>query len=114
MAKKPAIRILALDVAFCNTGAVLMERTGERWRVVHTECISTAKESRKRRIYETDDKLLAVVPDGPYVGHLRDMAQLQTGHPGVLTILQAWFTDYKRAQDGRVEILGFEGHSPIH
>jgi len=54
---KTATRILALDVAFCHTGVAILERKRQRWSVLHTECISTEKESRKRRIYETDDKL---------------------------------------------------------
>ena len=48
-------RICGLDVSLNNTGVVVME--GNPWQIIHTQCISTKPEHKKRRIYKTDDTI---------------------------------------------------------
>ena len=63
MPKERPLRILALDVAFTHLGAAVLEydqahSTG--WGHVNTTCLVTKPEAKKRRIYETDDKVRRV------------------------------------------------------
>ncbi|MEQ1632143.1 MAG: inorganic diphosphatase [Planctomycetota bacterium] len=53
---------------------------------------------------ETDDKVLAVVADGP-LGKLDSMNDLERDHPGVTTILKTWFENYKGP--GKLTCSGF-------
>ncbi len=43
---------------------------------------------------EVDDKLIAVVPGEP-MGEVGSMAELNASYPGVSSILEIWFTNYK-------------------
>ena len=54
---------------------------------------------------ERDDKLVAVLPEGP-LGGARNLADLERRYPGVTEILETWFTHYKGP--GRMESLGYE------
>ena len=47
---------------------------------------------------EQDDKLLAVVPGTP-LGDVTSLAELEAGFPGVTTIVQTWFENYKGLDD---------------
>ena len=51
-----------------------------------------------------DDKLIAVMKDTPLYS-VNSIAELDQKFPGVVTILQTWFTNYKG--QGKVEVLGF-------
>ncbi len=53
---------------------------------------------------EWDDKLIAVPLDGA-MGHIDDIAELREGFPGVTTIVETWFRNYKGK--GRTESQGF-------
>lgn len=56
------LRILALDVAFTHTGVAVLEYNKETkaWDIAYTTCIVTKKETKKRKTYETDDKVRRV------------------------------------------------------
>jgi inorganic pyrophosphatase len=53
---------------------------------------------------ETDDKLLAVVEDGP-LGKIDSLADLDREKPGVTAILKTWFENYKGP--GKLTCSGF-------
>ncbi len=53
---------------------------------------------------DIDDKLIAVMKDTPLYS-VNSMAELDQKFPGVTTILQTWFTNYKG--QGKVQVLGF-------
>lgn len=53
MSKLPTI--LALDVAFANTGFVVFERCAGKWVPSEHGIIKTAKETKKRNMYTADD-----------------------------------------------------------
>lgn len=53
---------------------------------------------------DIDDKLIAVMKDTPLYS-VNSMAELEQKFPGVSTILQTWFTNYKG--QGKVQVLGF-------
>lgn len=53
---------------------------------------------------EIDDKLIAVMKDTPLYS-VNSISELEQKFPGVTTILQTWFTNYKG--QGKVEVLGF-------
>jgi inorganic pyrophosphatase len=52
-----------------------------------------------------DDKILAVVPGKP-MGEVNTLAELKASYPGVVPILQTWFTNYKGIGGG-LESRGF-------
>ncbi|MDX1650340.1 MAG: inorganic diphosphatase [Myxococcota bacterium] len=52
-----------------------------------------------------DDKILAVV-EGTPLGAVRDLPDLEERFPGVVTIVETWFRNYKGP--GRVEVEGLE------
>lgn len=54
---------------------------------------------------DTDDKLIAVMKDTPLYS-VNSIEELDQKFPGVTTILQTWFTNYKG--DAKVEVLGFQ------
>ena len=66
------LTVISLDAGFCNTGVVVTQyrppsntTPGDMnlpacWVVVHHSCITTAKESERRHIYATDDKVRRV------------------------------------------------------
>lgn len=60
MPEERPLRILALDVAFTHTGVAVLQFDAGTWRPVHTSCLVTKPEAKKRRIYETDDKVRRV------------------------------------------------------
>jgi len=43
---------------------------------------------------ETDDKLIAITPDGPF-GDVGSLAELRSRYPGALDVVADWFTHYK-------------------
>lgn len=43
---------------------------------------------------ETDDKLIAILPDGPF-GEVGSLAELRTRYPGALDVVASWFAHYK-------------------
>lgn len=45
---------------------------------------------------ETDDKLIAITPDGPF-GDVGSLAELRTRFPGALDVVADWFVHYKGA-----------------
>lgn len=53
---------------------------------------------------ETDDKLIAITPDGPF-GDVASLAELRTRYPGALDVVADWFAHYKGP--GVVEIGDF-------
>ena len=53
---------------------------------------------------EQDDKLIAVLPSGP-LGKVDDLAELEKKFPGVKTIVEIWFQNYKGP--GRMESQGY-------
>ncbi len=53
---------------------------------------------------EQDDKLVAVLPDGP-LADVTTLADLKQGYPGVTEIVEIWFSHYKGP--GRTESLGY-------
>jgi inorganic pyrophosphatase len=53
---------------------------------------------------EKDDKLLAVIPDTPF-WEIENVDDLHARFPGVLTIVEAWFVNYKGL--GVMQSLGF-------
>ena len=53
---------------------------------------------------DIDDKLIAVMKDTPLYS-VNSIAELDQKFPGVTTILQTWFTNYKG--QGKVQVLGF-------
>ena len=53
---------------------------------------------------ELDDKLIAVRPDSPF-GRVQNLEDLQKQFPGVTTILETWFSNYKGP--GKIEVPGF-------
>lgn len=55
---------------------------------------------------ERDDKVVAVQTTGPF-SELRGLDELRTAYPGVLTILETWFSSYKGA--GEISSEGFAG-----
>jgi Holliday junction resolvasome RuvABC endonuclease subunit len=59
MQEKP-LRILALDVGFTHTGMAVLTFENPDWVISHTACAVTSPEAKKRRIYETDDKIRRV------------------------------------------------------
>jgi len=57
------LRVMSLDAGLCNTGVVItqFEPLADRWFLPTTpHCVSTQKESERRRIYATDDKVRRV------------------------------------------------------
>lgn len=63
MPKERPLRILALDVGFTHTGIAVMTFNDDGppvWNISTTACIVTKPEAKKRRIYETDDKVRRV------------------------------------------------------
>lgn len=59
---------------------------------------------------EVDDKVIAVVGDGPLDWHKAiGLDDVRTNYPGVLEILEIWFSSYKGA--GKMESRGFEDAS---
>lgn len=60
---------------------------------------------------EQDDKLLGVMPGTP-LGHVTSLAQLDGEFPGVTSIVETWFTNYKGKDDeGQPRMIsrGFAG-----
>ncbi len=57
---------------------------------------------------EQDDKLLAVAKEGP-LSDVKNLADLYKSFPGVTTILETWFGNYKGP--GKIKTLGF-GDAP--
>jgi inorganic pyrophosphatase len=53
---------------------------------------------------EQDDKLVAVVPASPF-GHISNLQQLDSQFPGVRSIVELWFTNYKGPD--LIEIVGW-------
>lgn len=53
---------------------------------------------------EQDDKLLAVMQGSP-LEEINNLVQLRQGFPGVLTIVETWFSNYKGP--GKMETQGF-------
>lgn len=57
------LRVMSLDAGFCNTGVVITQFRPDdgQWFLATTPvCISTQKESERRHIYATDDKVRRV------------------------------------------------------
>lgn len=54
---------------------------------------------------DVDDKLIAVVPGEP-MGEVASMAELNANYPGVSSIFEIWFTNYK-GPDGGLQSGGF-------
>ena len=55
---------------------------------------------------EQDDKLLAITPGQPF-GDINDLAELEREYPGVASIVQTWFANYKGL--GEIEAKGLSG-----
>lgn len=56
---------------------------------------------------ETDDKLIAVAKDSVFES-INSIEDLNKEFPGVLTILQTWFTNYKGPNED-MRVIGFSG-----
>lgn len=65
----PLLTVISLDAGFCNTGVVVTSYQPSvgppinepgRWKVESYSCITTEKESERRHIYATDDKVRRV------------------------------------------------------
>lgn len=57
------LRVMSLDAGLCNTGVVITQfrpQVGQWFLVTTPVCISTEKESERRHIYATDDKVRRV------------------------------------------------------
>lgn len=60
---------------------------------------------------EIDDKLIAVLPDGPYSA-ITAMEELNDNFPGITTIIETFFSNYKGPN--KIEVKGFQGPEDAH
>jgi inorganic pyrophosphatase len=87
---------------------VILGEAMERCSVVPVGLIGVM---RIRDHGEIDDKLLAVCPADPQLGSITSLAGMEASHPGVLRILETWFTHYKieSLSGNAVTVQGFDG-----